>query len=145
MFKQNIQFLTSREKMSSLGKHQRVGDRMEGDPNAFISVLINGNCFQVLFSGDVLDARWSLMLSATLVSRQLRVQWQNWRHRSCHSADACHRRMATQMAVRGHASDDPRLRQSRMAQRCLLRCERDTQPRKFWMVPSRLQQRRIIS
>lgn len=52
MSKQRIRFLTSAEKMSSLGKHSRVDDRMEGDPNAFISVLINGNCFQVSFLQD---------------------------------------------------------------------------------------------
>ena len=47
MAERKIRFLTSAEKKSSLGKHTRYEDRMEGDPNAFISVLINGNCFQV--------------------------------------------------------------------------------------------------
>ena len=42
-----VRFLTSAEKMSSPGKHSREDERMEGDPNAFISVLINGNYFQV--------------------------------------------------------------------------------------------------
>ena len=56
MSEQKIRFLTSAEKMSSLGKHSRVDDRMEGDPNAFISVLINGNCFQVKFSRDSISA-----------------------------------------------------------------------------------------
>lgn len=45
---QRIRFLTSAEKKSSLGKESRMDERMEGDPNAFISVLINGNCFQFL-------------------------------------------------------------------------------------------------
>ncbi len=44
-------FLTSSEK-TSLGKHPRFNERMEGDPNGFISVLINGNCFQVKILRD---------------------------------------------------------------------------------------------
>ncbi|CAD6591211.1 MAG: hypothetical protein ASARMPRED_005263 [Alectoria sarmentosa] len=48
MSPRKIRFLTSAEKMSSLGKHSRDDERMEGDPNAFVSVLINGNCFQFL-------------------------------------------------------------------------------------------------
>ncbi|KAF6222030.1 hypothetical protein HO133_001998 [Letharia lupina] len=47
---QKIRFLTSAEKMSSLGKHSRIDERMEGDPNAFVSVLIDGDCFQSLSS-----------------------------------------------------------------------------------------------
>ena len=46
-----IRFLTSAEKMSNLGKHPRPDERVEGDmeidPNGFVSVIINGNCFQV--------------------------------------------------------------------------------------------------
>ena len=47
MYGNKIRFLTSAEKKSHLGKHSRINERMEGDPNAFVSVLINGNCFQV--------------------------------------------------------------------------------------------------
>ncbi len=47
-------FLTSSEK-TSLGKHPRFNERMEGDPNGFISVLINGNCFQVNTPRDTLS------------------------------------------------------------------------------------------
>ena len=42
-----FRFLTTAEKVSSLGKHSRIDERMEGDPFGFVSVLINGNCFQV--------------------------------------------------------------------------------------------------
>ena len=42
-----IRFLSSSEKMTSLGKRSRIDERLEGDPNGFISVLIDGNCFQV--------------------------------------------------------------------------------------------------
>lgn len=51
MSEQKIRYLTSAEKVSSLGGHIRGEERMEGDPNAFISVLIDGNCFQVKFLG----------------------------------------------------------------------------------------------
>ncbi len=71
---QRIRFLTSDEKMSSLGKHSRADERMEGDPNAFISVLINGDCFQVKLPRYPLNVRWALMPDAILVPGQIRLQ-----------------------------------------------------------------------
>ena len=68
---QTIRFLTSDEKMSSLGKHARTDERMEGDPNAFLSVLINGNCFQVNILRHPLSVRWVLMHDAVLVPGQI--------------------------------------------------------------------------
>ena len=44
---QRIRFLTSAEKKTTLGKRSRFEERLEGDPNAFASVLIDGNRFQV--------------------------------------------------------------------------------------------------
>lgn len=66
---QRIRFLTSAEKKSSLGKESRMDERVEGDPNAFISVLINGNCFQVKLSRDPSSVMWVLMQSDILVPR----------------------------------------------------------------------------
>ena len=97
MPEQNIRFLTSVEKMSSLGKHSRDDERMEGDPNAFISVLVNGNCFQVKLLERLLSMRWVLMPCVVLVPRRIRPQEQHWRQRSCHGIDSRHRRMAPQM------------------------------------------------
>ena len=114
-----IRFLTSAEKMSSLGKHPRTDERIEGDPNAFISVLINGNCFQVKLPRHPLNVRYVLMPDSTLVSGQIRPQWRKRGHRSCHGTDSRYRRMAARMELRGDAFGSPHFRQSRMAQRCL--------------------------
>lgn len=66
---QKIRFLTSAEKKTALGKHSRFDERPQGDPNAFVSVLINGNCFQVGLVKQSLQVNFELMLSTTLVSR----------------------------------------------------------------------------
>ena len=65
---QTIRFLTSAEKKSTLGKHSRFDERLQGDPNAFVSVLINGNCFQVGLVKQFLRMNFELMSSTTLVS-----------------------------------------------------------------------------
>ena len=64
---QNIRFLTSAEKKTKLGKRSRFDERLEGDPNAFISVLIDGNCFQVNLLTQSLPVDCELTPSATLV------------------------------------------------------------------------------
>ena len=71
---QNIRFLTSAEKKTTLGKRSRFDERLEGDPNAFISVLIDGNCFQVGLLKQSLRVNCELMPSATLVFGQVCVQ-----------------------------------------------------------------------
>ena len=114
-----IRFLTSVEKMSSLGKHSRTDDRMEGDPNAFISVLINGNCFQVKLPWHPSNVRLVLTRDSILVPGQIRLQRRNRGHRSCHGTDSRYRHMAAQVEFRGDALGNPHFRPSRMAQRCL--------------------------
>ena len=63
-----IRFLTSAEKKSTLGKRSRFDERLQGDPNAFVSVLINGNCFQVGLVKQSLRMNLELMSCTTLVS-----------------------------------------------------------------------------
>ena len=88
MSERKIRFLTSAEKMSNLGKHSRTDERMEGDmeidPNGFVSVLINGNCFQVELSRHLSRVRWMLISSASLVPGQICIRRPRWRGRSCH-------------------------------------------------------------
>ena len=71
---QNIRFLTSAEKKTTLGKRSRFDERLEGDPNAFASVLIDGNCFQVGLLKQSFRVNCELMPSATLVFGQVCVQ-----------------------------------------------------------------------
>ena len=65
---QKIRFLTSAEKKTILGKRSRFEEREEGDPNAFISVLIDGNTLQVGLFKHSLQVNRELMLFNMLVS-----------------------------------------------------------------------------
>ena len=71
---QNIRFLTADEKKTSLGKHPRLDEPIEDDPSAFISVLINGDCFQVQPLDYSSNIRRMLMVSARKVSGQICLQ-----------------------------------------------------------------------
>ena len=75
-----IRFLTSAEKKTTLGKRSIFEERMEGDPNAFVSVLIDGNCLQVGLLEQSLQLNRELMLITTLVSGQVCEEGPRGRH-----------------------------------------------------------------
>ena len=96
---QNVRFLTSAEKKTTLGKRSRFDERLEGDPSAFLSVIIDGNCFQVGLLEQSLRIDCELMPGATLVPGQVCVQWPRGRRRSCDNFDSHHRPMVVQMGL----------------------------------------------